>query len=149
MCPYHDIKLPILWYKISANTYTVHSNTAGLKSTVNTLISLGSDVIWHCWNVLMHTSHCSFQLKRTRGSKTPITLLFLLTQIIILEADYQLTRMYCPVVPCKILCYELKALLAWYCMNHNQPRVWLFRCSELAQYRTCYIIVLVMWSRVT
>ncbi len=72
-------------------------------------------------NILVHMIHWSIQLKRTLLALKHQLLLFLFTQIMITRAYYWLMKTYFRMVPCTILCYDLKS-----------PYLWLFWCSKHA-----------------
>ncbi len=72
-------------------------------------------------NILVHMIHWSIQLKRTLLALKHQLLLFLFTQIMITRAYYWLMKTYFRMVPCTMLCYDLKS-----------PYLWLFWCSKHA-----------------
>lgn len=90
-----------------------------------------------------HPIHCSFQLKLTALTVQQQLGLpsFIFTQIVIKGTDYQLIKIYHCVIPCTILCRELKKLLYMIhklvhfdiCITYsNQLHLYVFLCCKLA-----------------
>ncbi len=80
------------------------------RFTVNTFFCLHFSK-----NTCLHTFLCSFQVKWTVEAMKHQPLLFLFTQIMIKEADYQGIKVCFCAIPCIILHYDLRLRLCKIC----------------------------------